>query len=189
MSKKQYELPSEIIQLSEAEHWDEARLEWDFVWCEKQDDPDNCLCGHEIFNICTIRNRLNRNEATVGVCCVLKFRGERADLILKAHKKIESDIRRALNPEAIDHAERLGWISKREKDFYFDTWRKKKLSESQIAWRVAINRRVLNAKKRMQEPSSGSQSLDALVASWSRQQDETSPAELNKGVQKHYEHY
>ena len=140
----EYKLTSRLIDLSVKNTWDEAKLEWrlEHVW--REDQPDTCLCGHfPIIEICLLRNHKNNNTTIVGNCCVKKFTNLPSDLIFQAVKRIEDDIDRAINYETISHAHEKGWINDWERKFYINTWRKRKLSESQHTTRVRINRKVL----------------------------------------------
>ena len=140
----QYQLTREIIARSSAKTWDEAKLEWELFSIFHQTEPDTCLCGHfPILELCVLRNRINGNEAVVGNVCVKKFLGLPSDLIFQAVARVSKDISRALNAEAIDHAYRRGWINNWEKDFCFDTMRKRVLSDKQADKRVQINRKVM----------------------------------------------
>lgn len=140
----EYKLAEEIVALSDADTWDEAKLEWELEEVYKEDEPDRCLCGHYPINeICRLRNRENGNDAIVGNVCVKKFLGLPSDKIFQAIHRISGDNSRALNAEAIDHAHRRGWINDWERSFSFDTMRKRNLSEKQMKKRVQINVKVL----------------------------------------------
>lgn len=139
-----YKLSEQIIAHSVADRWDEARLEWaieDIYW---EEDPDTCLCGHFPINeLCFLRNHKNNEKVLVGNQCVKKFMGLSSDKIFDAIKRISKDPEKALNLEAIKHAHTKGWINEWEHNFYFNTWRKRKLSIKMMDKRKQINRRVL----------------------------------------------
>lgn len=140
----EYQLTTEILKLSQSQKWDEAKLEWKLLNIYKEDEPFTCLCGHNpIIEICILKNIKNGNEAVVGNVCVKKFLGLPSDKIFNAITKISEDIHNALNPEAIVHAFEQGWIDDWKKNFYLDTWRKRKLTQPQMAKRIEINKKVL----------------------------------------------
>ena len=140
----EFKLTSEIIARSEASRWDEAKLEWTLQEIYHEEEPQTCLCGHFPINeICVIGNSENGGEAVVGNVCVKKFLGLPSDQIFRAIKKIREDDAAALNPDAISHAHRKGWINDWERSFYIDTWRKRKLSGKQLTKRIQINKNVL----------------------------------------------
>lgn len=140
----QYKLTQGIIELSDADTWDEAKLEWDLAEIYHQEEPDTCLCGHDpIKEVCILINRQNENSAIVGNVCVKKFLGLPSDQIFQAARRIGKDQTKALNAEAIQHAYSRNWIDKWKRDFYFDTMRRKKVSEKQVDKRIEINRLVL----------------------------------------------
>lgn len=139
-----YKLTERIIENSVADQWDEAKLEWgieDIYW---ESEQHTCLCGHFPINeLCFLRNHKNNNRVLVGNQCVKKFMGLDSDKLFSAIKRVAKDPEKALNPEAIEHAHRKGWINQWERDFCFDTFRKRKLTQNQINKRVQINKHVL----------------------------------------------
>lgn len=141
----EFKLASAIVKLSRSKTWDEAKLEWQLVSVYEDEDLSTCLCGHfPIKEICTISNKYTKRNVDVGNCCVKKFLGLRSDLIFQALKRVRKDFDKSLNAEAIDHAYKHDWINDWEKDFYFDTMRKRSLSERQAHFRRQINQKVLN---------------------------------------------
>ena len=140
----EYKLSQEIINLSDADCWDLAKLEWELEDVYREDEPDTCLCGRFPINeICVLRNKRNNNQTIVGNVCVKKFLGLPSDKIFQAIHRISEDDDKALNAEAIDHARKKGWINDWEKKFYIDTWRKRKLTRKQHVKRLEINKKVL----------------------------------------------
>ena len=140
----EYKLTSNIIQLSQSDKWDIAKLEWSLSEIYEADEPETCLCGHyPIIEICTLKNKLNNNLATVGNCCVKKFIGLPSDKIFQAVKRIRKDNQKSLNAEAIEHAFVKGWINEWEYKFSLDTMRKRKLSAKQVQTRKNINEKML----------------------------------------------
>ena len=137
-----FALGRRIVALSEATDWDRARLEWRIEDIYLQRKPETCLCGHFPINeLCVLRNR--NNKAIVGNVCVKKFMKLSSDRMFAAIKRVSVDETKALNGEVIEHALAKGWINDWERDFYLNTWRKRKLSSRQLAKRREINRKVL----------------------------------------------
>jgi hypothetical protein len=140
----EYELTRQILALSNARTWDEAKLEWALENVYMANEPETCLCGHfPIVELCVLKNKRNGKQATVGNCCVKKFIGLPSDKIFQAVKRVRGKIESALNAEAVEHAYKRSWISEWEKFFYLDTLRKRKLSARQQAKRIEINRKIL----------------------------------------------
>lgn len=145
----EYKLTTEIIDRSQSNNWDAARLEWLLQEVFESDDPDTCLCGHFPINeICILRNRVNGNQVVVGNCCVKKFIGLPSDKLFQAVKRIRKDLENSLNADAIQHAYEKGWITQWEADFYFDIMRKRILSPKQKAIKIRINEKVLRNMQR-----------------------------------------
>lgn len=84
----------------------------------------------------------------MGNVCVKKFLGLPSDKIFSAVRRVANDVTHSLNAEAIDHAHRRGWINDWERQFYFDTMRKRVLSDKQMSKRVQINELVLGQTRR-----------------------------------------
>ncbi|HJU45391.1 MAG TPA: hypothetical protein VJ647_01345 [Chitinophagaceae bacterium] len=134
----------EIMQLSEASIWDDAKTEWvvKLVYISKA--PTSCLCGHyPISELCIISNKKNKNEATVGSCCVKKFLGVSSDKIFAAVKRVKKEKQKSLNEETITHLFNQQLITKWEYEFYMDTCRKRKLTPKQVETRRRINEKVV----------------------------------------------
>jgi hypothetical protein len=141
----EYKLTQEIIALSIAKTWDKARSEWKLDRVYYEDEPDTCLCGHfPILEICVLLNEQNGQTATVGNCCVKKFIGLPSDKIFQAVRRVRYDYTKALNEKTIAHAYQHNWINDWERDFYFDTMRKRKMSENQLTKRIQINQKILS---------------------------------------------
>jgi hypothetical protein len=145
-----YRLVEEIVGLSEADNWAEAKLEWDLadIILTEPDTLGTCLCGHyPIREHCVIRNHLNGKKAVVGNYCVKRFLGLPSGPLFQAFKRIMKDRGAALNQAAVEYAHDRGWLTDGERDFYLNTirpfYRLKGLSPKQRAWRVDINERVL----------------------------------------------
>lgn len=143
----EFQLTTEIVRLSKADTWDEAKLEWDLVDVEKVDEPETCMCGHQpIVEVCVIANRLNKQVTRVGNCCVKKFIA-RSDKIFQAVKRIKLDVSRSVNSETIEFGYDKEYITERDKKFYMDIMRKRNLSVKQRAWKESINKKILKRMK------------------------------------------
>ncbi|PTR07189.1 hypothetical protein C8R32_108147 [Nitrosospira sp. Nsp5] len=148
----EYRLTKEIIELSQSDIWDVAKLEWRLSEIYEVDDPETCLCGHfPIIEICILKNKINHQLAIVGNCCVKKFIGLPSDQIFQAVKRVRKDNEKSLNAEAIQHAYEKSWINEWEYKFTIDTMRKRNLSEKQLVTRVKINEKMLLNMKRTGE--------------------------------------
>ena len=140
----EFRLIGEIVALSGAKNWDAAKFEWTLAEIILAEEPETCLCGHwPIIEVCVIRNRLNGNRARVGNVCVKTFLGLPSDKIFGAIGRVAKDDTRALNTEAIEFAYQRSWINDWQYGFYMDTWRKRVLTERQLATQRNINRLIL----------------------------------------------
>jgi len=143
----EFQLTKELIELSQASTWDKAKLEWSLFDIEKVTEHETCLCGHyPISEVCIIENKINGSQARVGNCCVKKFL-EQSDKVFQAVKRIKNDDSKSLNAEALNFAFEKGWVTPKEKDFYFDIMRKRSLSPKQQQWKISINNKILGKIK------------------------------------------
>ena len=150
----QFALASRIVELSEANSWNAAKLEWklDSIWfVQEGDEPETCLCGHyPIIEVCVIQNRENGNVTEVGNVCVNKFLGLGSKIIFDGIKRVRGDITKALNGAAIDYAYEKRWINSWEHGFLHDTKRKRRLSFAQADKREQLNKKVLRLSVRQE---------------------------------------
>jgi hypothetical protein len=137
-----------ILALSEASDWEVARKECSLVAVHEADEPQTCLCGHyPIIEICGISNRITKQNTEVGNRCVVVSLGLGLDLIFAGIKKIQRDITKSLNADAITFFQQRGLLTAWEYGFLQDTMRKRHLAEAQLASRQRINEKVLKVIK------------------------------------------
>lgn len=143
------QLKEAILTLSSASDWEAARKEWSLVDISEADEPQTCQCGHfPIVEICTIANRVTKHRAEIGNRCVKRFLGLRSDLIFAAIKRIRKDIEKSLNADAIVFFYERGFFNAWEYGFLNDTMNKRSLSGPQMATRLKLNHKVLEAVSR-----------------------------------------
>lgn len=139
------QLSAAIISRSQATNWLAAKLEWRLLQIYENDEPDECLCGHfPIIEICLLKNVFNGNFAEVGNVCVKRFMGIRSDRIFACVKRLRKDLDKAPNAETIELLFQQGLISNWERDFSYDTLRKRRLTAGQLFKRHEINRKILH---------------------------------------------
>lgn len=136
-------LKEHIVPRSLARVFEVARFEWDLVYVEISDQPDHCPCGQQIFEHCYIRNRLTHSETYVGNVCINRFLGISTGNLFDGLKRIRDDLSANANEAVIDYALKNGFLYENEYKFLQSTKLKRKLSARQIAWKIKINRRIL----------------------------------------------
>jgi len=141
-----YKLTEEIIDLSESDQWDFAKLEWSFEFAYYSDESQSCLCGHyPIRNICVIKNKKNHKITEVGNCCINKFLSiDDGNKIFTSIKKVRDDVKGSMSAEVLDYLYRKKGISDFEYQFYRSIYRKRILSAKQWEIKERINRKFLN---------------------------------------------
>jgi hypothetical protein len=139
-----YRLVEEIMALSLAKSWGEAKREWVLSHVFYAASPGTCLCGkYPIIEHCVICNRENGNTAVVGNHCVRRFMGLPSERIFAGLRRIASDRGARLGDAVVEYAYAKGWISDWEYEFCRDKRRGRRLSPRQRAKRVEINEKVL----------------------------------------------
>jgi PHD/YefM family antitoxin component YafN of YafNO toxin-antitoxin module len=144
MQHDRRKLQAHILELSEANDWATALLEWEFVHAEISDEPDHCPCGQEIREHCYIRNRRNDNETYVGNVCVNKFMAMNTGTLFDGLKRLMKKVDANANDAVIEYAQERGYLyDEKEYKFLMDTRRTRLLSPAQKSWKEKINRRIL----------------------------------------------
>lgn len=138
-------LCDEMITRSKATEWQQAKIEWDLEYVYTVGEKQTCLCGHHpIFQICQLRNAVNRNLAEVGNVCVHKFLGMQSKRVFAALKRIRADINKPLNPKTLEMFVGLGTISAQDEAAYLEFWRKRKcITEEQAKLKLRVNKAIL----------------------------------------------
>ena len=139
----EFKLIEQIIAKSKSQTWDMAKLEWDLVEIDLDEDASHCLCGHyPIKEICKLKNKETNEIVEVGNFCVKKFETG-MHKIIPSLKKIQVDKYCSVNVETIEYAFVKKLINDWEHGFYIDTWRKRNLSAPQMDKRIQINKKLL----------------------------------------------
>jgi hypothetical protein len=144
-TKNEFQLMERIVEMSVADDFQKAKLEWILVRIYKQDDGQ-CLCGHSpIINNCVLKNKLNGQETIVGSSCVQKFIGIQTNTLFMSYTLISKDNRAYLGLEFIEYLHEHSVINDWEYEFLKSTFRKKFewLSEKQQEKRIQINQKVI----------------------------------------------
>mmetsp|Transcript_33820 Transcript_33820/g.39766 ORF Transcript_33820/g.39766 Transcript_33820/m.39766 type:complete len:212 (-) Transcript_33820:129-764(-) len=142
-----------IIQNSESNQYDIARLEWDYDRVEVDDEYTVCECGVRILERCYVKNRINANELLIGNICIKNFInqdiGDCASKISNSLNKIKKNpITRARMPYLIDDALKRGRISDWDERFLISLQgTRKELSVRQMDKLGEINNKMLDAYK------------------------------------------
>jgi hypothetical protein len=147
-SKKEFHLFKEIIERSQADTWEEAKLEWKLDHINFASDEDvvlgtyRCLCGHSpLKELCYIFNASSAITAMVGNCCVKKFMGEiESDKVFSAVKN------KRVNKATIEHAFARGIISQHEHDYCLTKFKKRKRGYVFELYQYKILRKILPRK-------------------------------------------
>lgn len=135
-----------ILELSEADIWEEAKLEWKLVRIDfaRKEEGESCLCGKTpICELCQITNSINGNSTQVGNVCIDKFTDLPSNLIFTNIKKVFKDIDKSFNESTTEYIYEKGWINEWECGFLIDTKGKRKLTNKQYKKRISINRKIL----------------------------------------------
>ena len=125
---------------------EEFMNEWKLDEIYESDEPDHCICGHEIREVCIVKNKLNNNTLKIGNCCIKKF-GFMVDgwsqSLLSGLKRIKKDSLKAMNKSLIEFCHKKKFINDWEYKFLTDTKRKRKLTPKQMNVRLKINNRIV----------------------------------------------
>jgi len=141
----QAELREHIIELSEANEWHAARLEWELDSIYQVQQPQTCPCGQFPINeICVVRNRKNGQASEVGNVCVNNFIGLPSKQLFNSVRRVAKSPSSSFSEEMIVYAFDKTVISTWERDFYLEIRRKHRLSEKQRNKKNEINAQILS---------------------------------------------
>ena len=139
----EYKLVDEMLLISESATWDKAKYEWGLDYI--REGESTCLCGHfPIKEICILKNKLNGEHCEVGNVCVKKFTDLPSNLIFGAIKRISKNIDKSVNLKTIAFAFDAKWINDFEFDFYSNIYKKRNLSDRQLALKKQINQIIID---------------------------------------------
>ena len=128
-----------ILNLSEWSNWQDAKYEWRHIASDTI-PGSNCLCGHDITEVCTIKNTINGNEAEVGRCCVKKFMNDtRVNLNIDTDFKILLGVARNSEYTISNIEQWRHLLNNWQYRFYLDLGRKRNLSDKQRFQKLKIN--------------------------------------------------
>ena len=128
------------MRISSAGSWDMAKKEWDV---EKISliKGSTCLCGkHPIREVIHMQNKTNNHQVDVGNCCVKKFFGN-SDW----NKSFKALANGKINEQLIEHAQHKKVINTWERDFLYDVWRKRSMTEKQKGKFDMLTQRIVEA--------------------------------------------
>jgi hypothetical protein len=132
---------SALINASESNIYSKAIEEWklDHIYfCAKYGD-ENCICTHEIQQVCIVKNKINGNKLNIGNCCISKFNIAGGKDTVKAIDSLKKD---KLNKSLILLAFELDLIDEWSKIFLLNIVRMKLLTEKQHYWKNRLMRQI-----------------------------------------------
>lgn len=165
----QKKLPDELIALSKGDQWPKVLEEWglDYVdYLEPDDEPETCPYHRgPMHEVCHIINYVSKNRTTVGNCCIKEF--ERTAFkgtheVIAALKRIRENTELSANKKLIKYACKKEFISKEDRDFYLEIWRKRDLTRQQMRRKVNLNERIIEQLTRAPQRAAA-QPVQAIV--------------------------
>ena len=144
MANDEDRLMEEIIKLSNAFNWNEAKGEWVLDGIYFADKPAACLCGESpIVEVCVLKNKQNNNTVEVENVCVSKFLKIKSDDMFRSLEKIISKNEESVSAELIERSFSDMTISAAERRFYFDIRYKRELTPKRAKWKREINLKII----------------------------------------------
>jgi hypothetical protein len=148
MSKNFDILSAKIIELSEADSWEEAKLEWVLDNIYKTSLMGSCLCTQSIVEHCVLLNKENGNEAIVGNVCVQKFLGLPSGPIFRGVNRLIESPSKPMSEHLVYFCDKKGWLTGWEYSFCLNMAGRRKLTFKQTEKIQQINRKMLTRFKR-----------------------------------------
>ena len=146
LTRSKWKLRDVIIKYSKSNDFIEASREWDPIWYDEDTTcQSECICGKQhIKELNAIVNRFTGHELIVGSECINYFMDLDTTNIFKRLGEIKNDNQLAMTPKLLTAISRLNILTNQELTFYHNTALKRNLSHKQMAWRVSINKKVIN---------------------------------------------
>lgn len=139
-------LRAHILSLSEADSFNEAKLEWVLDGVCVTQEFGQCPCGVRIKEHCCLLNGRNGNTTWVGNVCVRKFMDINADMLFRALNRVRNNNSAKPNIALIEYAWRRGYLyGPHEYEFLTNICRRHIPSERQMHWLQKINRRIVES--------------------------------------------
>ncbi|MEN6624206.1 MAG: hypothetical protein ABFD50_21990 [Smithella sp.] len=145
------ELKRVILLNSVSKNWETAKLEWNLDHIEQLDDQDDfeqCVCFHDIKELCFIFNSFTKTTLMVGNVCVNNFLGIDTESLFQSLKRINKDPKASPSPELAKYALKKEFITLWEHNFYEKHYQEKDLTNRQIVIRLEINEKILKGIRR-----------------------------------------
>lgn len=137
-------LKAHILNLSEADNFDDAKSEWKLDYIYITEEYGRCPCNVRIKEHCSLKNEKNKNTTWVGNVCVRRFMNIDSGSLFRSLKTIRGNRSAKPNMSLINYAwDRRYLYGKNEYNFLADISRKRRLSQKQLNWLLKINRRIL----------------------------------------------
>ena len=139
-------LKEHILNLSAAEDFNVAKLEWHLDHIRVTEEFGRCPCGQKIKEHCYLNNIENGNTTWVGNVCVRRFMGIDSGTLFDGLRRVRANISARPNSMLIEYAWNQGYLySQNEYDFLRNITKIRRLSEKQTHWLQKINRRILQS--------------------------------------------
>lgn len=141
------QLKAHILDLSEADNFNDAKLEWELDGVLVTLNFGQCPCGVRIKEHCYLKNRRNENTTWVGNVCVRRFMDIDAGSLFRGLRRVRNNNSAKPNDALIEYAWRRGHLyGENEFDFLTSIRRQhRRLSEKQKNWLQKINRRIIES--------------------------------------------
>jgi hypothetical protein len=140
-----------LLSMGHARDWETARLEWSFYDAYLQPTYTNCLCGHGIKERCVLRNSHTEHRAIVGNCCVKEFMHEicndfSTDAVFASIRRVKKSPGKTVHKHLVKLAKERKRITSRAESWYSRCRGKRTLTETEVAYRIILNARILDAR-------------------------------------------
>lgn len=131
-----------ILELSESDNFETARLEWKALSWTEREPNSYCPCGHAIIERCYIQNIRTGKVTYVGNCCVKKFISTEMALFFK---HIADAVRgKRVTEDVISVAYLRDVINEWEYVFLLDMLKKKRYTARQHLVLSRIEKRIVH---------------------------------------------
>ncbi|MEZ8274183.1 hypothetical protein AB6C54_23550 [Vibrio splendidus] len=141
-----YTLFKQIIDLSRARNWDEAKKEWRFKDFSQGIADVTCLCGKcSISKVFTLHNRYTESKIGLGSSCIRKFIPFTDKTLRNNAIEVLQDNTKQFHLNIMNQCVAQGIIDQIELFHYLPVRKRKSIEPRKLEHRIAVNKRVASS--------------------------------------------
>ncbi|EKA4523340.1 hypothetical protein B4926_19005 [Vibrio cholerae] len=138
-----YKLFEQVIALSRASDWENAKKEWEFKGFSQGNADETCLCGKcSISKIFTLFNKHTRCQIALGSSCINKFIPFTDQNLRKNAIQVLQDNTKQFDLKIMNQCLTQGIIEQNDLFYYAPIGKRKSIDPWKLEHRVEVNMKI-----------------------------------------------